>query len=331
MLSSKFEIEQRDHDAEAAVLSLSRSIAIRLNLALGVAVGLMLVGVGLFLRGFFLSKSDLPNVSSANDRPFPPLFPHLSPVELNLDKKSNAYFSSVQACKTGDEDNVKLSSDQASPSPLTLDHFLNKISVLLPNSAFQANSDGYGCSPSWLPVYPYDRVAVHLIDAMRFDFVLWDPTASECSKGNGAAAACESAPASTRPFYRNRMPFIHDLLRKSVSELELYLRNAVGESSARNFETSGNGGKGSDSRLAGARSGGALLETFEKSPARCSGDGNPFARLFVFEADPPTGTVQRVKGLTTGSMPSFFSVCLLRPLGQTFCVALACVDCDGLR
>ncbi|KAL8445960.1 hypothetical protein Emag_004925 [Eimeria magna] len=35
--------------------------------------------------------------------------------------------------------------------------------------------------------------------------------------------------------------------------------------------------------------------------------GNHFTRLYIFEADAPTATTQRLTGLATGSMPSFFS------------------------
>lgn len=79
---------------------------------------------------------------------------------------------------------------------------------------------------------PFRRVVWLLIDALRYDFILYDET------------------LESPPVYRNKMPFVRDLLRSQ--------------------------------------------------PAN--------ARLFKFVADPPTTTMQRLKALTTGSLPTFIDV-----------------------
>ena len=80
---------------------------------------------------------------------------------------------------------------------------------------------------------PYKRAIWLLVDALRYDFALFN----------------ESLPEPV-PVYRNKLPFIRDLLRDSPSN----------------------------------------------------------ARLFKFIADPPTTTMQRLKALTTGSLPTFIDV-----------------------
>lgn len=80
---------------------------------------------------------------------------------------------------------------------------------------------------------PFKRVVWLLIDALRYDFVLFDDTLHH-----------------PFPVHRNKLPFIRDILRDN--------------------------------------------------PAN--------ARLFKFVADPPTSTMQRLKALTTGSLPTFIDV-----------------------
>lgn len=94
-----------------------------------------------------------------------------------------------------------------------------------------ANSSQFhhSCSPH---SRPFKRVLWLLVDALRYDFVVYDDT------------------LATPPVYRNKMPFIRDLL-----------------------------------------------------------NGHPEnARLFKFVADPPTTTMQRLKALTTGSLPTFIDI-----------------------
>lgn len=79
----------------------------------------------------------------------------------------------------------------------------------------------------------YKRVVWLLIDALRYDFMLWDDTLG-----------------LTPPIYRNKMSFIHGLLHKYPSN----------------------------------------------------------AKLYKFVADPPTSTMQRLKALTTGGLPTFIDI-----------------------
>ena len=96
------------------------------------------------------------------------------------------------------------------------------------------NNQAVTVQPSCYPFpRPYKRAVWLLVDALRYDFVLFD----------------DSLPDPV-PVYRNKLPFIRDLLR----------------------DNSGN------------------------------------TRLFKFVADPPTTTMQRLKALTTGSLPTFIDV-----------------------
>ena len=79
---------------------------------------------------------------------------------------------------------------------------------------------------------PFKRVLWLLIDALRYDFMVYDDALNPV------------------PVYRNKMPYVRDLL---------------------------------DTRPANAR-------------------------LFKFIADPPTTTMQRLKALTTGSLPTFIDI-----------------------
>ncbi|CAM9649322.1 unnamed protein product, partial [Phaeothamnion confervicola] len=116
------------------------------------------------------------------------------------------------------------------------------------SSAARAAPSGEGC---WLP-RRYRRAVWVVIDALRFDFATYDPSARHADAtpedlapgGAGGAAA-----AGARHYYTNRLPVIHEVL-------------------------TGGGGGGR-------------------------------ALLFEFEADPPTVTMQRLKGLTTGGLPTF--------------------------
>ena len=80
---------------------------------------------------------------------------------------------------------------------------------------------------------PYKRVVWLLVDALRYDFALYDEN-------------LQPSP----PVYRNKLPFIRDLLKNRPQN----------------------------------------------------------AKLFKFIADPPTTTMQRLKALTTGSLPTFIDV-----------------------
>ena len=80
---------------------------------------------------------------------------------------------------------------------------------------------------------PFNRAVWLLVDALRYDFVLFNESLTD-----------------PVPIYRNKLPFIRDLLRDNPSS----------------------------------------------------------TRLFKFVADPPTTTMQRLKALTTGSLPTFIDV-----------------------
>ncbi|CDJ36670.1 uncharacterized protein EMH_0002360 [Eimeria mitis] len=281
----------------------------RLLSVIGLSLTLFSVGTLLFIGGFFLSRDDLPFISNGRAIPFPPLFPHLDPAQLQLNKEEGIYYadnSSPGAPRGSGEHG----DTEGAPRPLYLEQFTD------PKLVSVSSEPGYcqteHCSSSWLSVTPYDRVVIFLIDAMRFDFLLWDPDASNACEDN-ATKECLAAPSGLRPFYRNRMPFAHDLLRRSDADLQKFLLSLMDGK-----ETPP--GIGNSTTL--AQEDLSTLET--KLPPDASGSqgrsaglpsidnwgGNRFTRLYIFEADPPTATTQRLTGLATGSMPSFFSVSL---------------------
>ena len=93
------------------------------------------------------------------------------------------------------------------------------------------NHQHFGISCNTYP-RQFKRVVWLLIDAWRYDFAIYDETLDPV------------------PVYRNKMPFVRELLR----------------------------------------------------------DGPQNAKLFKFVADPPTTTMQRLKALTTGSLPTFIDI-----------------------
>ncbi|KAI9226988.1 MAG: hypothetical protein DHS80DRAFT_17891 [Piptocephalis tieghemiana] len=140
---------------------------------------ILLLGYALFVftRGFLLSRTVLPDLSSCADSPVPGSW-----------------------------------SSSSSPSP----------------SSSSSSSVPPGCWSSQPP--PYKRALILLVDALRFDFTLYDPSLPE-----------------PIPPYRNKLPIIQHLL--------------------------------------------------DTQPRR--------ALRYQFLADPPTTTLQRLKALSTGTLPTF--------------------------
>ncbi|KAL8272868.1 hypothetical protein Esti_003177 [Eimeria stiedai] len=318
--SFKGRLSARNNEDEALEIS-SPSFApsdtmLRLGAVSFLAVLMLIGGTLLFIKGFFLSRDDLPYISNGRDLPFPPLFPHLHPHSLHLKREEGVYYVSPKgqapqssgATETlhGGEELVKVN----------LESFLNP---QLSSMVTKADTcDAVDCKTSWVSVTPYDRVVILLIDAMRFDFLLWDPDAVKTCKSK-ATLECEPAPQTLRPFYRNRLPFAHDLLRRSDAELKLFFSYLLGREVTKDTDDHGDG-----SPQAGVDSSGSddaptidlnvTASRAQAPPAAEQWGGNRFTRLYLFEADTPTATTQRLTGLATGSMPSFFSVSLHRTL-----------------
>lgn len=286
--------------------SASKDLFWRLALIIGLALPLLVAGLLLFVNGFFLSRDDLPYISNGRALPFPPLFPHLDPAPLHLNREEGTYYVDTTAENRRGVD--KPFSREVGLMPLDLGSFL---SPRVDSNFTEADICRTGaCRSSWVSVTPYDRVVILLIDAMRFDFLLWDPEASNAC-GNDAASECAPAPPGLRPFYRNRVPFVHDLLRRTDTDLLRFLASFVGRQQALSKEDG-------EDRTSQVR---PIVNLPTERPMRDSfaadtissysasdWGGNHFTRLYIFEADPPTATTQRLTGLATGSMPSFFSV-----------------------
>ncbi|CDI73670.1 hypothetical protein, conserved [Eimeria praecox] len=284
----------------------SQALLCRGVLVIGLSLTLFVVGTLLFIRGFFLSKDDLPYISSGRAIPFPPLFPHLDPAQLQLNTEEGVYYVDGSSPRAGRRKGEHVDADGDS-RPLLLEQFTDP--QLVPVSADPEPCQTQPCQSSWISVTPYHRVIVFLIDAMRFDFLLWDPEASNDCESD-ATKECTGAPFGLRPFYRNRMPFAHDLLRRSDADLQRFLHSLV---EGREAQGQGNSsGTVQENRIApeAKLQAGASVpqESSAALPSSNSWGGNRFTRLYIFEADPPTATTQRLTGLATGSMPSFFSV-----------------------
>ncbi|XP_026190972.1 uncharacterized protein LOC34623068 [Cyclospora cayetanensis] len=296
----------------------SRAVLWQLAVIIGLTLPLLALGMFFFINGFFLSRDDVPYISDGREIPFPPLFPHLDPARIHLNTEQGVYY--VQASQGAARSNALQQTE--APAPLELEHYLHP-----QLEAFASEPDACTtseCATSWISVFPYDRVLILLVDALRFDFLLWDPKASNAC-GTSAASECAPAPLSLRPFYRNRVPFVHDLLRRSDADLQRFLSILVRGGEARANESNGEdtsasqkdsallaGGLPADPPVSHSSSAGL-------SSASASG-GNHFSRLYIFEADPPTATTQRLTGIATGSMPSFFS------LRETFSASAVNVD-----
>lgn len=118
----------------------------------------------------------------------------------------------------------------------------------LPNRGYV---DGLGQQAACWNRRRFEHVVVLLIDSLRFDFCVMDPTYNESvSQLEGHAFIDPGDQANIIRYYKNRLPVIN--------------------------------------------------ETIWTQPTN--------SRLFRFIADPPTATMQRIKALTTGSMPTFLEV-----------------------
>ena len=278
----------------------------RLILVIGLSLTLFSVGTLLFISGFFLSKDDLPYISNGRIIPFPPLFPHLDPARLQLNREESVYYVESSGPRAPRSTGSHVDSD-GSPRPLYLEQFTDP--KLFPLSSEPEPCQVQPCRSSWVSVTPYDRVVVFLIDAMRYDFLLWDPDASSACEDD-ATKECVRAPSGLRPFYRNRMPLAHDLLRRSDADLQRFLLSLVKnrEMSAEELGSSAAALKKDLSSRETKLPPSASQTSPASLPSTYNWGGNRFTRLYIFEADPPTATTQRLSGLATGSMPSFFSV-----------------------
>ncbi|KAL8432546.1 hypothetical protein ACSSS7_004543 [Eimeria intestinalis] len=307
-LSSKYD---KDEALEISCPPLAPSdTMLRLGTVILLAFSMLIGGTILFIKGFFLSRDDLPYISNGRDLPFPPLFPHLHPHSLHLKREEGAYYvlPNDKAPQTSDAIETLQAGEEL--VRVNLESFL---SPQLSSMATKAETcDAADCKTSWVSVTPYDRAMILLIDAMRFDFVLWDPDATNTCE-NKATLECEPAPPTLRPFYRNRLPFAHDLLRRSDSELKQFLSYLLKRELAKDTDDRGDGSSQADVNISGFDDSHTVNSNSGASKAQApptrSWGGNRFTRLYIFEADAPTATTQRLTGLATGSMPSFFSGC----------------------
>ncbi|KAL8429105.1 hypothetical protein Efla_003158 [Eimeria flavescens] len=286
------------------------ALVCRLAVTVVLALSMLAGGMLLFINGFFLSRDDLPYISTGRELPFPPLFPHLHPVSLELNRQEGIYYARLPKVTVPGDGNDERKQDGPALKQVDLkDYLTSQLSSLTTGADACETVD---CDVSWVSVTPFDRAVILLIDAMRFDFLLWDPeVASACQ--NDTSLECEPASPAVRPFYRNRLPFVHDLLRRADPDLNTFITSLVRRQTTRKVGIYGGKRTQAEPNTAGSSS---LSERHTPAdPSKTQGSsqgkgwgGNHFTRLYIFEADPPTATTQRLTGLATGSMPSFFSV-----------------------
>lgn len=294
--------------------SASKDLCCWLVLVIGLALGLLSVGMIFFVKGFFLSRDDLPYISNGRSLPFPPLFPHLDPALLYLNRQEQVYY--VQPSLKSSRGAGQQSESRRPLTALNMDSFLNP---LFDGTLKEAEvCDSSDCNLSWVSVTPFDRVVVLLIDALRFDFLLWDPDAQSACP-NDATLECQPVPPGLRPFYRNRLRIAHDLLRRSDEDLSCFLASLLGQQGeyACNNKGSSAGQKQADRSPPLQKDiDPSVIQAHSKKRLPPNHGGNRFSRLYLFEADAPTATTQRVTGIATGSMPTFFSVRLSKNRGD---------------
>ncbi|CDJ50798.1 hypothetical protein, conserved [Eimeria brunetti] len=283
----------------------SRNVFCRLILVIALSLTLFAVGTLLFIGGFFLSRENLPYISNGRVIPFPPLFPHLDPARLQLNREEGLYYVEKGIPRGPRSTSEHVDADGA-PQPLHLEQFTNPTLAAVSSEPEPCQTEN--CGSSWVSVTPYDRVVVLLIDALRFDFLLWDPEASRACEDN-ATKECAGAPSGLRPFYRNRLPFAHDLLRRSDAELQRFLFSLINGNNAPKKAVNSTTAMQKDVNETKLATGASEPQAGPTGLSSIdSWGGNRFTRLYIFEADPPTATTQRLTGLATGSMPSFFTV-----------------------
>jgi phosphatidylinositol glycan class O len=129
-----------------------------------------------------------------------------------------------------------------------------------------------GLSDCWLP-RRYKRAVIIVIDALRYDFVAWD---NEFSRSNAAADSDSS---------NNRGA-------KDGTHRDATTTTAEQSADSRHFFLN---------HLPVIRD---ELRKDRQRERHKPGSGR-HSLLYRFEADPPTVTMQRLKGLTTGGMPTF--------------------------
>ena len=184
---------------------------------------LQLIAMLLFTGGFFLTRVELP----LTQRCEPP-----ETAQHRADNLAMLFAKRNTASTNGESGADALSAASAASAELS--------SSLRPASC-------------WYP-RQFDRVVILLIDALRFDFLLYNSTeamAQATADSNAVLGIEEEAEQRIEPF-KNGLPVVSAVLH---------------------------------------------------SPATAR-----YSSLFRFEADPPTVTMQRLKGLTTGGLPTFIDI-----------------------
>lgn len=291
--------------SSASPRAVSEDLCWRLVLTVGLTLPMTVGGLLLFMHGFFLLVDDLPYKSTGQNLPFPPLFPHLDPRPLHLNREEGTYFvksSNESVSVSGSNQPLR---DDETFTPLRLESYLEP--RIDSASIDAAVCKAPKCNSSWISVTPFNRVVILLIDAMRFDFMLWDPEVDNACKKT-ETSECLPASLNVRPHYRNRLPLVHDLLRRSDANLQRFLLALLERAEAEGQETvKTQPDEGVDPPTEEQRPDLTDVVNATRLPEGHWG-GNRFTRLYIFEADTPTATIQRLTGLATGSMPRFFSV-----------------------
>jgi GPI ethanolamine phosphate transferase 3 subunit O len=189
---------------------------------------------GLFTRGFFLTRLEVPDVSreaaqctgkSAKRAPLG--IPEADWAQLHALSRSNGRASNSEKRDSDETHTVRENADRE-------------------------NVDADECWEEAMPAPRFKKAVVLVIDALRYEYAHWFRSGSESGEersSNDAQNETDLADQLSHENHRNQLPILHHLLAEAKTR-----QNAF---------------------------------------------------LFRFRADPPTVTMQRLKGLTTGAMPTF--------------------------
>ncbi|PFH35290.1 hypothetical protein BESB_061770 [Besnoitia besnoiti] len=305
--------------------------ALWLPLLLLCGVGALLSGATFFfLKGFFLSRIQLEQFSSPEVLPFPPLFAHLHPAHAPAERP-DAERASWETPRQEEEN------PQRTPNAHTPSRNASSSSSSLSSSSSSSPGSASSGSSGWVSVYPYEHLVLLLVDALRFDFAFWDPGKKpptlpprlEASprfslspanpdlhtKGaqhgpSSSSASSFSSLAEPQSSSSAAWAVPRDLRFFSRFFGESSLPAGVGGEDGKNAEGV-EAAEGAEAAEAPAHHNNMEALHFLLSHDRKLDSRSPFSsRLFVFEADAPTATTQRLKALASGTLPTFFEVCV---------------------
>ncbi|KEP67432.1 UNVERIFIED_CONTAM: hypothetical protein HHA_224920 [Hammondia hammondi] len=294
---------------------------------LGWAPLFLLFGIGFllaaatffFLKGFFLSRVELGVFSSASELPFPLLFPHLHPSaeagsSATAQEPPTAGRERVRGTQARQEDGDRRR--EASRRPCAAASSADScLASRGPASSAAPSASPVAPSSSWVSVYPYERLLLILIDALRFDFAWWEPGKRPAplpphlktrrfsltpwgDRGSASTSPSPSPDSAAAPRVEKEpwtQPRDLGFFSQFFGEVDRHLEDST------DF--------GVEAPEAPPHHNDMPFLHFLLAHDRHLVSASPFSsRLFIFEADAPTATTQRLKALGSGTVPTFFEI-----------------------